>query len=537
MDARKKQKKKVQQMATPTKGDSVDKKKIRLPKTLPMIPLAFLAFWLWATFYYDSVFRICREYSFWVPDAEQMSFVLDNSYGILWYVGRMFLQLFRYPWLGGLFLALILSLGSWLFGYCLRLPSKLRFIQYFPALTYVGIVTYHGLDLFFEAETGRILGIPFVVLLILTIWALMIRSFSRKKCPSLLFAPADETRATSFLQLMIILIGMGAAIGFNELHRPYVRVITELMVRQYAQDWQGMQKLARANAEQSNRPMAAYYAMALVHTDQIATRLYDIRLDYDTLHVHGMDHYANSANAIYVPEASYHAGLVQTSYHNCMEQLVMTGPTVRLLKLMTKCALMKTEWELAEKYLRILKDVPFEGDFCKKYGAMVRNIGALNSDVEMARIRLTEPMRDSFESQYQYPTFMGYNLALSEGRSINALNNSLAVCLYTKLMPDFMMRLAPIKGTTPQENFADGIIICANKQAGFEKEFSGLNFRIPRFQGFMNEIKPYLSDRPKYGKELFSRYKGYYPYYYFFGNLKATKKPKNVNQTSNTGVN
>ena len=68
-------------------------------------------------------------------------------------------------------------------------------------------------------------------------------------------------------------------------------------------------------------------------------------------------------------------------------------------------------------------------------------------------------------------------------------------------------------------------------------EFSGLNFRIPRFQGFMNEIKPYLSDRPKYGKELFSRYKGYYPYYYFFGNLKATKKPKNVNQTSNTGVN
>ena len=186
MDARKKQKKKVQQMATPTKGDSVDKKKIRLPKTLPMIPLAFLAFWLWATFYYDSVFRICREYSFWVPDAEQMSFVLDNSYGILWYVGRMFLQLFRYPWLGGLFLALMLSLGSWLFGYCLRLPSRLRFIQYFPALAYVSIVTYHGLDLFFEAETGRILGIPLVVFLILTIWALVIRSFSRKKCLTML---------------------------------------------------------------------------------------------------------------------------------------------------------------------------------------------------------------------------------------------------------------------------------------------------------------------------------------------------------------
>ena len=538
MDARKKQRQKQKkQQPTPSQAAPKPKKELRLPQALPVVSLMFVALWMWAALYYGYVFRICREYSFWVPDAEQMSFVLDNSYGTLWYVGRMFLQLFRYPWLGGLFLALLLSLGSWLFGYCLRLPSRFRFVQYLPALSYVGVVTYHGLDLFFEAETGRILGIPLVVFVVLGIWALIIRSFSKKKFPSLVCAPADETRSTSLVQLGVLLVGLAGAVVFNEWHRPYVRVITELMTRQYAQDWQGIQEVARANAEQSNRPMAAYYAMALVHTDQIASRLYDIRLDYDTLHVHGMDHYANNANAIYVPEGSYHAGLIQTCYHNCMEQMVMTGPTVRLLELMTKCALMKTEWELAEKYLRILKDVPFEKDFCKKYGAMVRNIGALNSDVEMARLRLTEPMRDSFESQYQYPTFMGYNLALSEGRSMNALNNSLAVCLYTKLMPDFMMRLGPIKGSTPLENFADGIIVCANKQAGLEKEFVGLDYRIPRFSSFMNEVNQYMSDRPKYAKELFPRYKGYYPYYYFFGNLKATKKSQGGRQTSNTGVN
>lgn len=512
-------------------------RKMRMPRMLPVVSLFFFALWLWSSYYYGYVFRIAREYSFWVPDMKQIIFATDSSYGFLWYVGRLLLQLFRYPWLGGLMLSFMLSAGSWMVGYCLRLSPRWRWVQYLPAFVYMGFVTYHGLDIFFEAETGRIIGIPFVIILVLLIWTFIIRSFSRKKVPSIWGIPSDESPKQNIVQMLVIIAGFAAVLGFNEVERPYVRVISELMAQQNEQDWEGIKETARENDEMSNRPMAAYYAMALVHTDQIAERLYDIRLDYDTLHVHGMDHYANNASSLYVPEGSYHAGLIMTSYHNCMEQMVMTGPTIRLLKLMTKCALMKTEWELAEKYLRILSDVPFEGDFCKKYGAMVRNIGAMNADAEMARIRMLEPMHDSFESQYQYPVFMGYNLALAEGRSLNALNNSLAVCLYTKLMPDFMMRLGPIKGSTPPENFADGIIICANKQPGIEQGFGGLDFRVPRYQGFMNEIKPYLKDRPKYAKELFPRYKGYYPYYYFFGNLKATKKTQNGRKTSNSGVN
>ena len=511
--------------------------KQRKPLILPILPLFFLLTWAWAAIYYGDVFRIARENSFWVASPEQMKFILDQSYGGLWYIGRLALQLFRYPIIGGMFFAGILTASSWLLGYSMRLTPRWRWIQYIPALFYIGYTTSVGLNLFFEAETGRILGIPLLAFAILLIWGVIIKSFSKKATPSFVRIPKDETPRQNYLQLGVCILGLAGSIAFTQIYRPYVPVISKLMVGQINQDWDGMQKTARANADLSYRAIAAYYAMALVQTDQVGERVYDIRLDYDTLHVVGWDNCYNNGNSIYFPEGNYYAGLVETSYHYAFEKLVMNGPCAHGLRMMIKCALMRNEWPLAEKYLRILKQVPFEGDFCEKYGAMVRNPKLVNADPEMANIRQLEPVDDSFENLYQQPTFMGYNLRLFKARSINAWKNSLAVCLYTKLMPDFLQRLQPISGTIPPENFADGILLMTNKYPELEKMFNGLDFRATRLGGFMQEIQPYLKDRPGFAKELFPKYKGYYPYYYFFGNLKATKKREPQQQTSNSGVN
>ena len=520
--------------------DSVTRKteeKKKRPVRLPVLLLFFVAVLLWAAWYYGSVFHLSREYSFWVADTRQLDFILSCSFGSLRYVGRALLMTYKYPWLGGLLLALMLTLGTWLFGYCWRLKAKWRAIQFLPALAYMGTVTYYGLDIFFEAETGYIFGIPFLTLLVLAICGIMIRSFSRKKAPSLIGVPSDETQRDNFVQLAVCIIGFVAIIGYNEWKRPYVRVITQLSSLEQEQDWEGIQKVARSNAYQSNRPMACMYAIALVHTEQIAYRMYDIRLDYDSLYIHGMDGKHNNASNMYIPEGCYHGGFSESCMHSCMEQMVMEGPTLRLMKLYIKSALMRGEWELSRKYLRILSDVPFEGAFCKKYEAMVGNDSLVNADPEIAKIRLTEPLHDSFESMYQQPLFMGYNLSLVEGRSANALYNSLCVCLYTKLMPAFLQRLEPLMGTTPPDIIADGILLSSAKNPGLEEKFAGLNMRIPRIQSFMEKIQPYMSDRPGNAYELFGKYKGYYPYYYFFGNLKATKKGYTGHETSNSGVN
>ncbi len=504
---------------------------------LPVLPIFFVLTWIWAAWYYGSVFYISREYSFWVADLRMMDFVLSCPYGGVRYLGRAMLQLYKYPWLGGLLLAMMLTVGSWLTGYCMRLKASWRAVQYVPALLYMAIVTWHGLDIFFEARTGLIFGIPFVALDVLCLWALIIRSFSRKPAPAFIGIPKDETPRQNGLQLVVIVVAMAAIIGFDMLQRPYVRVICRLLDMEYRQDWAGIQKLARANAMMSNRPMACSYAIALVQTGQIGERLYDIRLDYDSLHLHGMDWQHNNASCLYVPEGNYYGGFIEPSQHACMEQMVMTGPTIRLLKLSIKCALMREEWELAEKYLTVLRRVPFEGAFCKKYGAMVRHIDMVNSDKEMALIRLTEPIHDCFESQFQQPLFMGYNLVLVEGRSQQALINSLSVCLYTKLMPQFVERLEPLAGSTPPSIIMDGIMLAENKNPGISQHFSGLNFRQPQLQSFLHATQPYMKDRPGHAYELFPKYKGYYPYYYFFGNLKATRKGYTSLSSSNSGVN
>jgi hypothetical protein len=104
-------------------------------------------------------------------------------------------------------------------------------------------------------------------------------------------------------------------------------------------------------------------------------------------------------------------------------------------------------------------------------------------------------------------------------------------------MPAFLSRLEPIMGSTPPDIIADGILLASAKSPGLENRFTGLNMRVPRIQNFMQQIQPYLSDRPGNAYELFGKYKGYYPYYYFFGNLKATKKGYTGQTTSNSGVN
>ena len=518
----------------PQKGEK--QKPVRRKLRLPVLLVFFVLTWLWAGWYYGSVFHISREYSFWVADLRIMGFVLCQPYGALRYLGRAMLQLYQYPWLGSLLVALMLTAMSWLAGYCqkvhisgFKVHSSIFAARFLPALLYMAIVTWHGLDIFYEARTGFIFGIPFAVLVVLCIWAVMLRSFKSKV--------ESAQVQTERYSLIFIALCMAAIIGFDQWKRPYVRVICSLLDMEYRQDWVGIQKLARKNAKMSNRPMACSYAIALVQTGQIAERLYDIRLDYDSLHINGMDWHHNNASCLYVPEGNYYGGFIESSQHACMEQMVMTGPTIRLLKLMTKCALMREEWELAEKYLAVLGRVPFEGAFCKKYGAMVRRIDLVNSEREMALIRLTEPLHDSYESQYQQPLFMGYNLMLVEGRSKEALINSLSVCLYTKLMPQFVERLEPLVGSTPPSIIMDGIMLAENKNPGISQHFTGLNMRQPQLQSFLQNTQPYMKDRPGFAYELFPKYKGYYPYYYFFGNLKATKKGYTSLSSSNSGVN
>lgn len=530
----------MKQKNTPkiNKAPQTTTKEKKQPLLLPVLPLLFIATYLWAAWYFGDVLRMARERSFWVASTEQMEFLLSQEFGGLWYVGRLMLSLFRYPWIGALLPATMITWGTWCLGYGMRLTARWRWIQYLPAGAYLLWMAYEGVNLFFEHESGKILGIPLCATIILTIWAIMIASFSRKKSPAIITIPKDETALQNWLQLLMIVTVFATHVVVDKVWRPYTRVIASMNVSMLNSDWQGMMETARENADLSYRPIAANYAIALVNTNQICERLYDIRLDYDAMFIHNRSSEGIVQElSLYQEDCDYYAGFIQTCIHHAMERITMIGPNIHSMELLTKCALMTGEWEVAKKYLRILKDVPFEKEFVEKYSAYVGKPETVNADKEMAFIRQLEPIHDSFENEYQQPVFLGYNAALTEGRSKNALMNSLAVCMYSKSMPAFMMRTQPLEGTMPPENVADALCLMTSKDPDIMRRFPNLQYRHQKLTTTLGEMKPYMKDRPGFARELFPKYKGYYPYYYFFGNLKATRKnPKNEG-SSTAGVN
>lgn len=507
---------------------------------LPVTPIVFLLVWLWSAFVMDDVFRMVRENSFFAFDSTLMRYEMDKDYGMLWSIGRGLLMTFRYPMLGGLLLALLLTGSCWLLGYAMRLKPRFRWVEWVPLVVFPALFTYQGYSNWFEAESGQVMGIPFCIFLILLVWGIIIRSFSKKPTPAILLLPKDETPGQNRLQLLVAVVALALPMLFGAIWRPYVRPTAAQQVAVMNQDWQRVIDIAHANDEQSYRPMAAQYAIALVQTAQQGDKMFDIRLDYDTPFVCGMNGDTTNATNMYLMECDYHAGLVETAYHHAMESMAMEGPTIRNLKMLCKTSLMRNEWEVADKYLTILSRVPFEGDFVGKYRPMLRDTAAINNDAEMKMVRLVEPLHDAFENRYVQPVFLGYNALLFEGRSVNALYNSIMVNIYTKTMPGFLERAQPLQGTTPPTSISEALTLMSNKYPQLQQSFPGLSMYQSRLQSFVDDTRQFMAtpeDRAKHARELFPKYKGYYPYYYFFGNLKATKKPADKKDSSNSGVN
>ena len=67
------------QAATPLKQkSSIFSSQLSAAK-LPVLVIFFALTWLWAAWYYGSVFYISREYSFWVADLRMMDFILYKN--------------------------------------------------------------------------------------------------------------------------------------------------------------------------------------------------------------------------------------------------------------------------------------------------------------------------------------------------------------------------------------------------------------------------------------------------------------------------
>ena len=92
-------------------------------------------------------------------------------------------------------------------------------------------------------------------------------------------------------------------------------------------------------------------------------------------------------------------------------------------------------------------------------------------------------------------------------------------------MPDFLKRCQQYVGQTPPRAIAEGLALQAYKNPDILKVFPQLEMQVEQLSYFLQVAQPYMNDRERGSRELFNQFKGYYPYYYFFGNMRSTRKP------------
>lgn len=477
----------------------------------------FLTLWAISALWYGDTFRMAREYSFFALSTVLMEPVLSAPFGWLWAIGRAFLCLCATPWLGTLIWALIGTTISRLIGRLL-LPTHLIALQYIPFTLYFLYIVWQGFDAFVYAEPGKITGIPLFALTILAIAATTLQTIH----PTPSHTPRTPTYLKAINTLAAILLPAAICI-YGNTQRPYVTT-TARLVRQLSQSrWQDMIHTAQTY-KGSNRQVAAYHAIALHHTDKLIDQTFNLRYDFQPIHLTSWNGQPSNGRDIHLPDCNLHAGLIQTAYRQDMEAVTFNGLQTTRLRRMIVCAILREETNLALRYLYILSKQPMEKQYVRRMRAMALNPRTIQNDPTMKFIQAHNPTFDTFESYLTQPLFIGYYSALQTPRTQTETNAATAAALYTKNIPLFVYRATAYANRKPLPiAIGDALgIAYANGQIPTENAL-GLSPYAQRAVTFLqNAGEENISNGNDPDLNLYNHYAGSYLYYYYFGNRNAT---------------
>ncbi len=493
--------------------------------------LTFVLGWIFCSWVYGPMFERAARMSFFAFDETLMRFLTDQAGGYLFAGGRALLLIFKYPLAGGLVLSALLTASVALLDYALRLPSRWRWVtQLVPAALLAYFVSL-GLNLFFKGEPGRIFLLPTLVLLVSVVVAVVRLCVGKRR---------SAARPKELWSCMAALILFAGLTSYALLARTNERAVTRMQSLMDRQDWDGMIETAQG-VDRPARCVAAYYAIALSQTDQLFDKLFDIYYQYPELDVKYYDTDNGAEAGYYIPECSFYAGLINTAYHESMEQMVQDGPTLEGLERMTRCAIINNEPELARKYLHILAKVPGESDFVTAHTPMAADAKLAEADPVMARVLPLVPAGDTFEQDYPRPVFIGYNTTLTSGRSMQALMTSIAACLYTKQMPNLLFRTEALRGQRMPTVVEQAVALQGLKDERLLRHYPQLNnLTVENVKAFLQEVAGMdRSDKAKVYQQLESTWKGFYPLYYYFENIpeENMKSRNDERHTQKGGVN
>lgn len=497
--------------------------------------LFFVLLWLFCSVVYGDVFYMAQQHSYFAFDSTIMQNVLDMSDGWLIVPGRFLLLSFHYPVLGGLLLSMLLLIVTLAFG-CLykhltfssNISPLWKTLVFVPATAYLFFYVNKGLNLYFQHEPGYLFVWPLLAVLVLALVVGVVSMRSKCKVQGSMFKGQSS-------KIMCVggVVCCIALYAFAIVSEENTRVTAKMERLMEQEDWNGMIEAAQG-CSQPSRPVACYYAFALSQTDRIMTDLFNIRYQFPDLHLKNREGKEDNGVYYYNSDGDYMAGLLNTSYHECMESVVLDGPTVKKFKRMFLCALLNGEHNLAEKYLHLIAKVPVEGAFVEKYSPMLDNEELLQQDVNLAKVSELRPIEDHFEQDFRTPYFIGYNVALTSGRGPRSLMNSAAACLYAKLLDRFCTRVTGMAGMSISANAKEALMLTCMRFPQLAKSYKVDPITYQGFQSFMGQVSKLRDkDKKEIAHELWKTSKSYYPYYYYYGNIYDTEN--SASSTSEKG--
>ncbi|MEG1580462.1 MAG: DUF6057 family protein [Bacteroidaceae bacterium] len=520
--------------ATATTGSLFNKN----PKVSPYL-FIFIALWVFCALVYDDVFYITEQNSIFAFDNTIMKNVLQKEGGPLIVVSRCFLLSFHYPVLGGALFAFLLTCSTWLTTYVFGLSGKWNVLPYLPAFGILIYLVNKGVNIYYQREPSLVFILPLCYFLLSFICALIKRFWSKK--PFSPFFKTSQIQAHDlWIQIAAIVLLWGATTCYANFTQQNA-ILTSKMQRQLQQyDIESMIETAKT-ARQPSRSVAAYYAIALSQANCITEKLFEIPYQYPDEHIYNREGKKDVGTETYMADCNFYAGLVNSAYHASMERMVVDGPSIYRLKRMVLCAILNDEKALARKYIYILKQVPFEQKFIETYEPMITDRQRIAANQELKQVTDLIPMNDEFEQKYKEPIFLGYNISLTTGRSIQALKNSLAACLYAKLLPNVIERTQPLVGGSLPPLVEEAVMVYGINEPSILEQFQIGPMAKERLQQFMMEAQK-NKDIKDNKKKIFRNiqengFAGYYPLYYYYGNIPDPIETKQQKAEKEGGVN
>jgi len=202
----------------------------------------------------------------------------------------------------------------------------------------------------------------------------------------------------SYSYIAIGIVFIFTVVFLFKIYNPQTARVIELERLVFAEEWS---KAIELHEKKPSRNLIGqyFYNIALSETDQLCERLFTGSQDFaaGTLVLPWGDDHLDRGAYFY-----YSIGLINEAHRWAYEEMVVYGYRPQNIKLLARTSLINGDYEMARKYINILKKTIYYRGWAKKYEKMADNPELITTDTDLSAKRALLP-KTNFFIQFNEP--------------------------------------------------------------------------------------------------------------------------------------